>query len=69
MMKRYALMKDIFHNQPLAIDISYLLWGSEGIFGPLQSAKTKQLLATPTNVKTIIDADEHGMPEEQQVAG
>lgn len=69
MMKRYALMKDTFHNQPLAIDISYLLWGSEGIFGPLQSAKTKQLLATPTNVKTIIDADEHGMPEEQQVAG
>lgn len=69
MMQRYALMKDIFHNQPLAIDISYLLWGSEGIFGPLQSAKTKQLLATPTNVKTIIDADEHGMPEEQQVAG
>jgi len=69
MTKRYALMKDIFHHQPLAVDISYLLWGSEGIFRPLQSANTKQLLATPTNVKTIIDADEHGMPEEQQVAG
>ncbi len=69
MTKRYTLMKELFHSQPLAVDISYLLWGSEGHFRRLQSAKTKQLLATPTNVKTIIDADEHGMPEEQQVAG
>jgi hypothetical protein len=69
MTKRYSLMKELYQNQPLAIDISYLLWGSEGTFRPLQSSKTKQLLASPPNAKTIIDADENGMPEEQQVAG
>lgn len=68
MTKRYRIMKEIYYNQPLANDISYLLWGSENTFRSLQSAKTKKLLATPPNAKTVIDADEHGMPEEQQVA-
>lgn len=68
MTKRYSLMKTIYQNHTLAIDIPMLLWGSEASFRSLQTSKTKSLLAKPAYAKTVIDADGSGVPEEQQAA-
>ncbi len=73
MTKRYGVMRDIVENDVLAVSIPYLLWGGEGNFRALQSPQSWKVLAGPEGVgsavkaetKTVVDADENGMPEEQ----
>lgn len=72
MKKRYSVMRYIFLNYPTAIDIPYLLWGSEGNFRALQSKESWKLLANRdnddilqklNNAAAIVDADEYGNAE------
>lgn len=72
MKKRAEIIRYLFIQQPLAYNMTYQLWASEGSFIPLgtRSPEYRKALADTTSdasikpIKSVIDADEFGEAEE-----
>jgi hypothetical protein len=55
--RKYAMMRDIFDRNNLAVNVAYCCWGEWGYFGQLGWTGPTQKA-----VKPVIDADEAGKP-------
>lgn len=56
--RKWALMRRIFKEEPLAVNVAYVCWGGEARFGKMGWSKPSPA------VRAKVDADEHGRPEE-----
>lgn len=62
--KRRKIMREIFQNSPLAVNVAYVNYADRGYWEPLQKAVRDAAAVKPVGNgdKTMIDADEEGRP-------
>ena len=56
--EKWLFMRRLFREEPLAVNVPQVAWGSEGAFGKLGWSGAKSVS------KEIADADEDGRPAE-----
>ena len=56
--RKWVLMRRIFKEDTLAVNVAYLCWGGEARFGKMGWSKPSPA------VRAQVEADEHGRPEE-----
>jgi hypothetical protein len=61
---RRAMMRQIFNEQPLAVNVAYIDYADRGYWQPLQKAIENAGIKAPATAQgnTAVDADENGQP-------